>query len=512
MIAINQEAYARSDFGVILSCPRSAGWRGLVELGRALQRLQMNNDLRLGLMSSGYASLSGRDLRAAKQFDQIVASDETDGRLSYFAIAGSVSAEQVASTGMKEDAVHMLGPAELLKADLRRSLPHYMVPARVELVTALPLSGSGKIDRAELTRRLQVHRQRRKFVAPRTWLETAVADVWESVLARSGASVADDFFEVGGDSLTAVRMVSELNHKLGTTLPVQAVFEAPTIKDLAAKIATTNKTGPHTRLVPLAHGEGSPVYMWPGLGGYPMNLRELAARIAHGRSVYGIQTHGLNEGETPYRSLHEMVEADCRLIAAHSQGQSAVLVGYSFGARLAAEAACRLEARGITVGSLALIAPGSPSVAGLVDAMLPGAPNFDDAYFRKVLLSAFTGCLPGAELSAELDQVRNLEQFARLLANVQPGLDHRLARRIVNVVMTTYGFRSAPCGDLRPLIPRTRLLTACGDGPSFMDRYADELDVFNARQELAADHYQVLRAPHVDETAMTVVPELVKQG
>jgi hypothetical protein len=45
-----------------------------------------------------------------------------------------------------------------------------------------------------------------------------------------------------------------------------------------------------------------------------------------------------------------------------------------------------------------------------------------------------------------------------------------------------------------------------------MDRYADELDVFNARQELAADHYQVLRAPHVDETAMTVVPELVKQG
>jgi acyl-CoA synthetase (AMP-forming)/AMP-acid ligase II/acyl carrier protein len=248
VIAINQESYARSDFGVIISCPRGTGWPGLVELGRGLQRLQMN-DKRIGLMSSGYASLSGRDLRAASRFDQIIAACGTGSRLSYFAIGGSITAEQVASTGMKEDAVHMMGPAELLKADLRRSLPHHMVPARVELVAALPLSGSGKVDRAELTRRLQAPQQRRERVAPRSSLETAVADVWEGVLACGGASMTDDFFEVGGDSLIAVRLVSELNHRLETSLPVQAVFEAPTIADLAGSIEAARRTEPHTRRV-----------------------------------------------------------------------------------------------------------------------------------------------------------------------------------------------------------------------------------------------------------------------
>ena len=70
MIAINQDTYNRSVFGVMLSCSRERGWHGFLELGRALQRLQMNHQS-IGLMSSGYASLTGKNLPAANRYDEI---------------------------------------------------------------------------------------------------------------------------------------------------------------------------------------------------------------------------------------------------------------------------------------------------------------------------------------------------------------------------------------------------------------------------------------------------------
>src|SRR4029450_12702493 len=102
------------------------------------------------------------------------------------------------------------------------------------------------------------------------------------------------------------------------------------------------------------------VYCWPGLGGYPMNLRLLADRIGIDRPVYGVQAYGINPGETPYPSIKEMAAEDLRAITRIQPDGPYPLWGYSFGARVAFETAYQLERAGHTVENLFLIAPGSP--------------------------------------------------------------------------------------------------------------------------------------------------------
>ena len=500
VIAINQDTYNRSVFGVMLSCSRERGWHGFLELGRALQRLQMNHQS-IGLMSSGYASLTGKNLPAANRYDEI-AEAWTDGSstLSYFAVGGPVSAEQMASTGMKEDAVHVRGPEEIVKDDLRRFLPYYMVPSRVEVLQTLPKSSSGKADRAALIKRLESGQgAQRPVVAPASMLEADVLTVWSHVLGKPVRSVTDDFFEVGGNSLKAVKLIGAINDRFRSRLPVQAIFEATTVRDLAQQICRS-VPAENSRIVTLASGEGAPIYLWPGLGGFPMNLRSLAAGISNGRPVYGVQAYGLNPGEQPYKNLQEMVTSDVEAVMAGAHEGPVTLMGYSFGARMAAEVASTLERQGVMVERVVLIAPGSPLIAGTPDTSRAENLTFRDAYFRIILMSVFTGTLNGLTEDEALAGVRDRGQFQALLRERVPAIDEDLAARIIDVVLATYSFRSGPVCDLHVLLPRTQVLIAAGDGPSFTDTYRDQLEAFRAVVDLEADHYQVLRVPSVERT------------
>ncbi|GAA3403018.1 non-ribosomal peptide synthetase family protein [Pseudarthrobacter polychromogenes] len=501
VIAINQGTYDRSSFGVTLSCPRGQGWNGFLQLGRALQKLEMN-DLGIGLMSSGYASLSGSDLPSAVRYDEIARTwGQDQSRLSYFAVGGTVSAEQVRSTGMKEDSVHLRGPEEIVKDDLRRTLPHYMVPSRVEVIDRLPMSSSGKVDRTRLIQHLENDQGHRRAIVPAASpLEATCLKVWSRVLGQEVLSVSDDFFDIGGNSLTAVKLINALNEHFGSSLPVQSIFEAPTARELAGRIGQRSPVGA-SRLVLLAAGSGAPIFLWPGLGGYPMSLRALAAGISQGRPVYGIQAHGLNLGEHPYITLEETVAADGETILAAVQDEGVTLMGYSFGARMATEVALWLERHGLATDRLILIAPGSPEIEGVPDIPREESPTFADSYFRMVLMSVFTGSLEGLASDLLLAKVRNRQQFIELLAARVPTLDEALASRIIDVVTATYKFRSIPASNIERLLPQTQLLIATGDGPSFASPYRCPLEDRGAVVELEANHYQILREPAV---ALTV--------
>ncbi len=117
VIAINQGVYDRAAFGISLVAPGRDDWMSYVALGRRLQALMMN-DLALGFMSSGYSSRTGRPLPAAKRLNGILAECGRQTGPSYFFVGGRVSEEQQLSEGMKEDSVHMQGPAEMLKDEL----------------------------------------------------------------------------------------------------------------------------------------------------------------------------------------------------------------------------------------------------------------------------------------------------------------------------------------------------------------------------------------------------------
>ncbi|USX20865.1 amino acid adenylation domain-containing protein [Oxalobacteraceae bacterium OTU3REALA1] len=138
-----------------------------------------------------------------------------------------------------------------LRQALRQRLPSYMVPARIVPLPALPLTSSGKIDKAALAamapppeRDTDAPEQ-----APATPLQHDIAAVWQAVLKIDAIGVHRNFFDLGGNSLLAMQIVNRLTKLFGRAVPLQSIFDEPTIAGLAAAIE---------RDAPEAQSDGAP--------------------------------------------------------------------------------------------------------------------------------------------------------------------------------------------------------------------------------------------------------------
>src|SRR5690606_22046221 len=114
----------------------------------------------------------------------------------------------------------------------RAALPSYMVPEAVVLVDAIPLTPRGKLDRSSLPTPA-FEGPRSAVVAPRTETEVALAEIWSAVLGGKAVGIDDGFFEAGGNSLLAIRLVSRVRSKFAVKMAVRVVFDAPTIAKMA---------------------------------------------------------------------------------------------------------------------------------------------------------------------------------------------------------------------------------------------------------------------------------------
>ncbi len=513
VIAINQAVYGRAAFGISVVSRSPQEWRRYVDLGRVLQRLSMN-DLDLGFMSSGYSSRSGDDLPSARRIDGILRGIGRPVGASYFFVGGRVSREQRRHEGMREDAVHMRGPAELIRDDLVNYLPDYMIPNKVVVLDALPTTANGKIDLKALAAsdRLDAGAADRPFVAPRDETERRVAALWKEAMKQESVSVQDDFFACGGNSLLAVALINRINRTFGAALPLEVIFTSPTVEGLARRLSggPTGATSATSRLVPLTRAgspapDARPVICWPGLGGYPMNLRLLAERLGTDRPFLGVQAHGINRGEVPYPTIREMAAEDVRAIREVQPQGPYTLWGYSFGARVAFETAYQLERSGQSVDHVFLIAPGSPKVRTTGTRPEERVADYRSRAYVAILLSVFTGTIGGPLLERCLAAAVDDESFAGFVGEHLPHLDAELVRRIVRVVGTTFEF-SYTFRELRErrISAPITVFKAREDEYSFLDGSTGYSAEPPTVVELKADHYSLLRAPDVDELVTAV--------
>jgi len=496
VIAINQAVYERASFGVSAISRSTEDWRRYVDLGRTMHRLSAN-EVDLGFMSSGYSSKSDNDLPSAKRINGILDDIGVEGGPSYFFLGGKVSYEQRRSPGMKEDVVHMKGPAELIRDDLVNFLPDYMIPNKVVVLDKLPVTANGKIDvkALEASDKTNADDTDRPFIAPRTGTERRISEMWKKLMKRETVSTHDDFFETGGNSLIAVGLVNRINKDFGTSLPLQVLFESPTIEQLSRRVDGLHE-GPVSRLVPLQPGgDATPVFCWPGLGGYPMNLRTLASRSE--RPFFGVQAHGINEGETPYSTIREMAAADIEAIRKVQPEGPYTLWGYSFGARVAFETAYQLEQAGHEVADLFLIAPGSPKVRA---ERANDEASYDNQAFVTILFSVFAGSITDARLARCLEVARDEESFAAFVSGEFRDLDSELVRRIIRIVTETFSFKYT-FSELaeRTITAPLTIFKAQGDDYSFIEGSEGFSVTDPVVVELVADHYSLLREPDIDE-------------
>ncbi|MCF2857714.1 amino acid adenylation domain-containing protein [Pseudoalteromonas sp. SMS1] len=136
-------------------------------------------------------------------------------------------------------APHATLDAQAITAQLELQLPEYMVPSHLLELTALPLSANGKIDRKQLANEfIELELEQAEFEAPEGELEQQLAEIWQTLLKRAQISRHDDFFAIGGDSLSATQLIQTLQqqHIIPTSLSLTTLFSAPSIASLATVI------------------------------------------------------------------------------------------------------------------------------------------------------------------------------------------------------------------------------------------------------------------------------------
>jgi pristinamycin I synthase 3 and 4 len=260
--------------------------------------------------------------------------------------------------------------ADELRSFLGSRLPPHLVPAAYLQVDALPLRPNGKVDRRALpdpdgSRPQLVVR----YEPPATATELAVAAIWTALLGIDRAGRDDDFFDLGGNSLLATRMVSRVRDELGVELPVAAVFEHPTLAQIAAQIDAQIETlrrvsaagvpgYPDARLVRM-NSMAAPrqVFCTPPLNGSAFCYRPLAAGLAPVTGFIGLQARGLTTDDPPFERVEDMARYYVEAIRGEQPSGPYLIAGWSFGSMVALEVAQQLHASGAVVDTLVLIGP-----------------------------------------------------------------------------------------------------------------------------------------------------------
>jgi amino acid adenylation domain-containing protein len=264
--------------------------------------------------------------------------------------------------------------AEALRRHAIARLPAAMVPSAWVALPGLPLTANGKLDRERLPAPGPEHlATRRGGDRPRGELERRVVACFEAVLGVEPVGVEDDFFALGGHSLLAIALFSELERIGDRRLPLATIFEAPTPRQLAAKLAPEARAPRWDNLVPLkTDGTRPPLFVVAAGDGNIVGFGPLARRLSAEQPLYALQPSGLDGRRPLDEGIEAMAERYLAALRATQPHGPYLLAGRCNGATVAYEMAQRLRAEGEDVPLLAAL-DSDPPAAGPSE-LAPGVP------------------------------------------------------------------------------------------------------------------------------------------
>jgi amino acid adenylation domain-containing protein len=337
------------------------------------------------------------------------------------------------------------GIAERLIAALRTRLPDYLVPRHVICHDRLPLTANGKVDRARLSQ-LSLGTTTSLATLPGTAAEERLLTLWRAIVPVDG--VTDDFFAAGGHSLAAAALMNAVEREFGVRLPLAALYERRTVRDLGPLLAQGLPAGP--ALVRMG-GSGAPLVLVHPVGGDVLCYQPLVDGLVTTAAVYGISADPCPD---PGRSVPDIARDYVELIGELFAVEPVRLVGWSFGAVVAYEMAQHVVSSGRQC-RLVMLDPWLPAQSG---AAVP-EPTLIESFFYNLSLGRVDvhsgGTIAGGAVTSTAQALR--DGLARVTAR-----EPRLGRLTVDTVAEMFG-RYA--GNLAPLL-RYEFRDHAGVGPT----------------------------------------------
>lgn len=231
-------------------------------------------------------------------------------------------------------------PAGAWRAALSNLLPDYMIPEVFVQLPRLPLNRSGKLDREELLAQARAEYQAAVNTdSPRDRVEMALYRIWSEVLQQPRIGISDNFFEIGGTSVLAVKLASAIEREFGREFPIRELMLHPTIEQLAVIARTDRASSDEEPVLEFRPGSGRErvVCVHPA-GGTAFCYLALSSLLPDRVGVVGVQSPGVNPGGKMAATVEEMAR-EYREQIRPSDDEALVICGLSFGGVVAYEMA-----------------------------------------------------------------------------------------------------------------------------------------------------------------------------
>ena len=254
--------------------------------------------------------------------------------------------------------------SQQLKQHLKTHLPDYMIPSQIIRLDEFPLTPNGKIDRQALP--LPDHKLQSLYEAPRNNIEQQLTEIWSLIVECEKISIHDNFFDLGGHSILAIKLLNEIQKSFNQELSLTSLFQHPTIAQLAQQLSQFEVQPSISDLLVLqSSGQKNPICCVAGSNGHAFYFRDFAMNFADEHPVYGLETPGRDGSHSLPISVEDHASSLIKTLQQKQPKGPYILIGYSSGCSVALEMAFQLEQQGEII-----------SLLGIFDAGLVANPDY----------------------------------------------------------------------------------------------------------------------------------------
>ncbi|MBC7418674.1 MAG: AMP-binding protein [Pedobacter sp.] len=243
------------------------------------------------------------------------------------------------------------------RENLAKELPDYMIPDHFIALQDFPLTPTRKVDRKALPKLSDYElNPSQDMELPQTKNEAIILKIWSEVLGSETISIIDDFFEIGGHSLLAVKVMVAVEKETGKRLPLATLFTNATVKKLALQLSDNSKKAQWESLVPIkTNGTKTPIFLIHGAGLNILLFKSICKYFDEQQPIYGIQALGLNyETDIPTDLKSIASRYLIEMLKVNPNGPF-YLAGYSLGGFIAFEMANQLREMGKEISFLGIM-------------------------------------------------------------------------------------------------------------------------------------------------------------